>query len=896
MYSSEFFPECYHVFRKDRRFIETNLSRGGGVLLACKDIFNVSCLDINADNCFCDLIDILGCKIQLEQKIVFIYVIYIPPQVSNQDFQLFFDYFENLLILQQNVIIVGDFNVPNLYKGNLCDTKSNIINNFLNFLNLGQLNVVTNNYNKLLDLVMSDLHCEVIRHTTPLVTEDNYHPALLINFQINTSKIIQFPCDVNHKAYNFKKANFNLLYDALLNVDWHFLNNFADVNDMCVQFYNKLYSLLDSYVPTYKTGNLKYPIWYNNDIIQNIKLKSYYYNLYKKFKSDFYYKEFSRMRALIKRKVSHAYNNYLINVQNNIKSDPKQFWNYIRSKKASSRIPGNVSFLNRRFSQPVDVVEGFADYFKSVFLPPSVDNIIVADFVTQCITLNSFSSNDILKSIKKLTNKMTAGHDQIPSFFIKDCSTIFVTPLTIIFNNILECEMFPEKWKEAKVCPILKSGDPADITNYRPISILNNFAKIFEMSVYEYLYSQLKSVIATHQHGFIERRSTISNLAEKTEFIANVINEQGQVDVVYTDFSKAFDTIDHRILCCKLEQYGFSSSLVALLRSYLYNRKQYVVYNSFKSKSYVATSGVPQGSNLGPLLFTIYINDLTSKLNCKSLLYADDLKIFSDIKGISDCLDLQSEINTVHSWCLANKLSMNVGKCKVCSYTYKKNIINYNYHYNNTQLIRCNEVKDLGVVFDSKLNFSVHINNIVSASLRLLGFIVRNCKAFTNITALDTLYFSLIRSKLEYGALIWNPIFNNYISNLENVQRKFLKFLSFRIDGVYPLRGTDHAQLLTRHNFTPLRTRRILISITFLFKLLHNLIDSPFLLSKVNFLVPRPSSRRQLAFYCNLARTNVMLRSPIYNICSIFNEISGLCDIYNLSLKIILVVANDYFK
>jgi retron-type reverse transcriptase len=193
------------------------------------------------------------------------------------------------------------------------------------------------------------------------------------------------------------------------------------------------------------------------------------------------------------------------------------------------------------------------------------------------------------------------------------------------------------------------------------------------------------------------KRSTVTNLACFSQYVSESINQGSQVDTIYTDFAKAFDRVDHRLIISKLDMFGISNKVLHLLQSYLFNRQQFVSYNGFSSFLYHSTSGIPQGSNLGPLLFICFINDLPSALTCGSLLYADDNKMYSTINNLADALTLQENLNRLSSWCILNKLALNVSKCKVVSYSYKKSPLLFNYHIDNLILKRENTIKDLGI-------------------------------------------------------------------------------------------------------------------------------------------------------------------------------------------------------
>ena len=221
-------------------------------------------------------IDVLGCKCYISSSTFYIFVIYIPPATSVETFESFFEVLENYIHCYKNhVIFVGDFNITEYATGDLIDKKTRIINNFVEFFDLAQLNYVLNSNNRLLDLVLSNLKCEVTYHSDPFVLEDSHHPALSIYFNVNVKNQNNFTSTSCIKKYNFKKANYPALYSELTDVDWSFLDNYTNVNTMCETFYEKLYSIFDLHVPLIKQYKRKYPVWYTKEIIKNIKSKSY---------------------------------------------------------------------------------------------------------------------------------------------------------------------------------------------------------------------------------------------------------------------------------------------------------------------------------------------------------------------------------------------------------------------------------------------------------------------------------------------------------------------------------------------------------------------------------------------------------------------------------------------
>jgi hypothetical protein len=333
----------------------------------------------------------------------------------------------------------------------------------------------------------------------------------------------------------------------------------------------------------------------------------------------------------------------------------------------------------------------------------------------------------------------------------------------LIFNKSLSSGIFPDIWKTAHITPIFKSGCISDVKNYRPISLLCTVSKVLESIVTDCLFETFKSVIIPMQHGFFKSRSTVTNLLNYTEFLQRCMDKQIQVDVIFTDFSKAFDKVSHMRLLYKLKCSGIHGPLLKWLESYLTNRKQIVKLNGFVSREIDVHSGVPQGSHLGPILFSLFINDIKNCLDAEFSLFADDLKIYHRVEAQSDCTKLQENLNSLSKYCVQNKLMLNADKCTVTKFTRNTvNFVNFDYKIDNTTLQNKPVVKDLGVIFDSHLTFADHCEELQNKCLKLLGFILRTCVDFKDPRTIIKLFNSLIRSRLEYCSTIWSPHAKKY--------------------------------------------------------------------------------------------------------------------------------------
>ena len=899
---SELFPNNFTVFRQDRNFQALNLSRGGGTLIAVSNILNCTPLDLSIVCSEIPCIDITGVKILSLKHNIIIIVVYIPPSTNIRDFNKFFESLQSLdIMINSNLVLLGDFNVPNFSFG-ISDQFTFTLSNFSEFNNFVQYNNVWNSHQHILDLVFSNVNCHVNLAHFGLVNLDSHHPPLDIYVDNKNSSQCRFPININASQYNFKKANFQLLYEMLSSCNWEYNDDVIDVDQACLLFYSKLYEILDLTVPKTKLRSVyrfKFPPWFNEEIMHHIRQKDKFHKLYKKYKSDYYYHLFKQQRSLCKQLADAAYKNYISNIQSCISNDPKAFWSFIQNKKGGTRIPCFMRYKDSDLSSPTDIVDAFGEFFDSVYInsDPLYADSLISDIAPQLnVSVDSVTEEDILFALKKSKDTMTAGPDGIPSFLLRDCACLFVSPLLKLFNLILQKSTMPALWKQTCICPVYKSGDVTEIKNYRPISLLCNFAKIFETILYKHIYSRVSPFINSCQHGFVQKRSTVTNLGCFAQYVSEIIDNRGQVDSIYMDISKAFDQIDHFILLSKLKAYGFSDQLISFFREYLTKREQRVRYRNFYSSPIYPTSGVPQGSNLGPLLFLIFINDITVEVSCKALLFADDLKLFLEIKSEEDCMTLQNNIKHIAEYCKKNCLTLNKDKCYIVTYTKRHEPISFSYEVTGKSLVRKESIRDLGVIFDSRFMFVEHMYDIIAKAFKFYGFVYRNCNEFTSLRALNNLYFTMIRSRLEYACIIWYPLCNTHITHLETVQRKYLKFLCYRLDGFYPERGIDHLNLLNRFGFTSLEVRRIVAVVKFSYNLMHNKIDCPELLSKLLFIVPRSNSRNRIIIYGQNYRTNVLRKSPVTLMTDACNKISKDCDLWADSLISIIKVVLRYFK
>ena len=377
---------------------------------------------------------------------------------------------------------------------------------------------------------------------------------------------------------------------------------------------------------------------------------------------------------------------------------------------------------------------------------------------------------------KRNENNENKSLDGIPARLLKECSQQIAPNLCSLFNLSLQSSWIPSEWKSADVPPIHKKDSKEPAENYRPISLLSIVSKVLERCVYYRFHDHILHHISQAQHGFLRKRSCVTQLLSVFHTIGHDLDKNIQTDVLHLDFVKAFDSVDHRIVLEKLRGYGVTGSVMGWYADYLNGRTQRVVVDGVASTWSPVTSGVPQGSTHGPLLFVIFINDFPDVV--QNGRYADDTKLHNTITSTDDCKCLQQSLTNLNCSSVQNNIRFNASKCKVPTITRKKISVTYDYNLGTESLTRVDSEKDLGVITSSGLSWELQINCVISKANKMLRVLKRTCTQLTDMKARRTLYLTHVKSQLRYATEVCSPVKNIQLSKrVERVQRRATRWI-----------------------------------------------------------------------------------------------------------------------
>ncbi|XP_048575386.1 uncharacterized protein LOC5499458 [Nematostella vectensis] len=642
----------YAIFRKDRQ----DINPGGGVFIA---VYNTIIATRQTQlDCQAEAIWI---KIEIaNQKPLYLASLYRPPGNDEKPLEAFK---QSLNRLQSNgsfprIIIAGDMNVPDIEWSN-ASVKDNpqygvAVNKTMIDLvddhSLSQLVTFPTRQESVLDLVLTS-HPDLV-HSLSSVQGISDHSA--VSFDLNLS------VKVNKKkpriVYKFAKANFtDIRKDATILSNDFFERHPENINvESNWQFFKSgLMNILSRSVPTKKSGSWNNSPWMTRDLKTSLRKKKRLYNNYKKSGKACDKEKYRKFQKLFKIKMKKAQDEYIADTLNSdLKEKPKKFWSYIKSKRQDQVGVPPLKEHGIVKTDSMSKAEILSNQFQQVFTQEDVASISSKGHgEIPMMGSISFNRDGVEKLLKTLNSKKASGPDKIPTTLLKETASEIADVVTFLFNQSYSSGQLPEDWTKAQVVPIFKKGVKHDPCNYRPVSLTTVLCKLMEHVIYKNIMEHLENnnILFANQHGFRKNHSCETQLLLTVEDLARNTDNGGQIDMLILDFSKAFDKVAHGRLISKLLYYGIQGRTLAWIKSWLTNRTQRVVVDGVSSKPVDVTSGVPQGTVLGPLMFLLFINDMQENLECTLRLFADDALLYYQITHDDDTLVLQRDLDRTGS-------------------------------------------------------------------------------------------------------------------------------------------------------------------------------------------------------------------------------------------------------
>lgn len=774
---SEVLPPGYRMVRRDRG------SRGGGVALVLKEYLNISVLEgeTHTESCWV--------KIESFSPPLVIGAVYRPPNSHVDVMESLYDFMGTLVKKYKLIILAGDFNLAyidwehGLVTRGGCESSERLIDMCFDF-NLTQIVKTATrqggNCESILDLGLVSSDIASREFSCDVVDGISDHKVVVFNFHCGLAEKELRSC--NRLVYNFDKAAdssvLDELYFSLTQFEQLFSSPRNNVEEMWLFFKTLVFKCLTSFVPQRELKPKRNNPWITRHIIHlGRQLK----RLRKKrpFPSTEYANAVASKSTNFKQTVRQARHTfYDTTLASYLKLDPAKFWRHLASGKETvvelTHTEGGL------ITEPFQIARHFNEYFSTVFCVDDGSFPLFDSTVSNSSLSNvSLSQVGIFSALLNLNKKKAIGPDNIPTEFIIRYAECCSQYIYLLFRKSLEQGIIPLEWKCAKITPVHKSGKKTEVSNYRPISLLCAVGKLLEHIVTKHIctFVEQSNILSRYQHGFRRGLSTLTQLVETTHFFAEVVNRRGQVDAIFLDFSKAFDRVSHSKLLLKLNRILGNKQILTWLSNYFQGRSQFVQVKESRSSSAPVLSGVPQGSVLGPLLFLLFINDLTSSSPLVSFrFFADDLVMFSEVKNIEDQKVMNRCLQSVLNWCMQWQMTLNPSKCVSMTITRKRNPLSFVYQLNDSPLEQVSSFKYLGVQISADLRWNRHVDYIYGKAMSKLWYLRRSLKHATSSTKLAA-YKTLVRPTLEYADVIWDPYTSRNISKLEEIQKKALRFI-----------------------------------------------------------------------------------------------------------------------
>ena len=779
-------------------YVPTPLS-AGGVGLFIDDSLDYVVLEKTSDEAFQALWIELCCA---EKKSLVCGIIY-RQHNSPEKFQKYFEEtIENFTSSGKRLCLLGDINVD-LLKSDCCHYAHDFLSTLLSCYLIPTIDKPTRVHKHsatLIDNIFVN-NPEQVEFSGNIVTDVTDHfSQFCIMKSVRSSRIKRI-----RKKRDFSRLSADAFKKDVSCINWNAAvnNSDNDVNKSFSSFFKKLNHIINKHAPVKAVSKRKlkqlYKPWITRGLKKSIKIKNKLF-----FKGDLEkYKNYrNKLKTLIRASKKQHYHKYF---EDNI-TNMKKTWegiNRVLSRKSKS--PNCLTKIknpenNKMTKDPSKIPNILNKHFASVGrkldgkLPPSQQDfhcfLSKANSPKSSFFFEPVTTAEVRSEILSMSNNKSYGLYSCPTHLLKEVSDVISQPLASLFNmSVSQCS-YPEKFKLAKIVPIFKSGDVEDPNNYRPISLLSNFNRIFEKLV----YTRMISFINTHnllynaQYGFRKSHSTQHAILDIVNSIQSNMDKGHFSCGIFIDLKKAFDTVNHDVLLNKLQHYGFRGTISDWFSSYLTNRKQTTDINGYISEQQLTTCGVPQGSVLGPLLFLIYMNDIQySSTKFKFFLFADDTNILYADKHLRSLESVaNAELTKVYEWLTANRLTLNIKKSNYVIFRpYQKTLIFQPkiYMYDNEKQsqskLECNEyVKYLGMLLDKNLSFKNHIDLITIKISKTVGMIAK-LRHFLPRKILIQIYNSLIGPYISYAISVWGSADKCHLNKILILQKRALRFIYF---------------------------------------------------------------------------------------------------------------------
>ena len=656
--------------------------------------------------------------------------------------------------------------------------------------------------------------------------------------------------------------------------DWNLLlSDDADIS--AEQWTKRFLHIMEECIPSITIKRRKNLPWLNTNIVRHMRMRNKMFQKAKRSHKQQHLLQFKKLRNKVVTMLRQEKIKYFNSLSG---ADNKSFWKTMKClNKKEDTIPslqeGNIQAINAK--EKSDMLNTFFSMCWNNSEPPlfEADNTTYSENAhNHSLSLDDLlcTQEQVLHLLRNLDTGKANGPDNISARMLKETASSIAPSLTCLFNLSITKGQLPRLWKTASVVPIPKSSNNKHSpSGYRPISLLPIVSKLLEKHIHSLIFDYLNehAPVSDVQWGFQQKKSAVTALLSVTQDWLALLDQRKDTHCVFFDLQKAFDTVPHRKLMCKLEKLHLHPVILTWLHNYLYGREQNVIVNGETSDPVKVISGVPQGSVLGPLLFLIYIDDITSlqlSEGTKVSLYADDMLLYKPISSDNDYVELQHDIDQVHLWSRKNGMQFNVTKCK-CMLLSRKRISAPPALYLNTQPMEVvQSYKYLGVVVSSDLSWSSHIQLVCMKAKKILGLIYRNFAKYTSdSTVILKMYKALVRPHLEYAAQVWSPYMVKDIELLEKVQRFALRICSRNYN-------LSYEELLDLYKTPSLQDRRSFLSLCTFYNIIRGFVFFP---PHALPLVSNSRTHHPSFYRTPLAHTSALQHSFMYTAISLFNNL-----------------------